>query len=111
MSARRLRYFFEAGVVGTALWPDDVESPYGYPAELDRLPLGAGLRAELDWLSEWFQSSIDWDDPGGPSPWGPEEEARFAVRAVAALEAVRRELGPRWTVVDRFRPARPVRPV
>ncbi|MFJ8625708.1 hypothetical protein ACIRD3_23055 [Kitasatospora sp. NPDC093550] len=36
----RLRYSFEAGVVGTALWPD-VESPYGCPADLDRLSIGA----------------------------------------------------------------------
>ncbi|MFB7905543.1 hypothetical protein ACFC1T_03865 [Kitasatospora sp. NPDC056076] len=100
----RLRYFFEAGVVGTALWPDDVDSPYGYPAELDRLPIGAALAAELDGLSEWFQSSVDWDYPPGPSPWGRDEKERFNVRARAALEALRAELGPGWTVVDRFRP-------
>ncbi|MET8625421.1 hypothetical protein ABZW30_17015 [Kitasatospora sp. NPDC004669] len=100
----RLRYFFEAGVVGTALWPDDVESPYGYPAELDRLPISAALAAELVELSEWFQSVIDWDDPGGPSPWSQDERDRFNARARAALAALREELGPRWTVVDRVRP-------
>ncbi|GHF61818.1 hypothetical protein GCM10018790_44690 [Kitasatospora xanthocidica] len=106
MTGRRLRYFFEAGVVGTALWPDDVESPYGYPAELDLLPISAALAAELDRLSSWFQSSLDWDDPGGPSPWSRDEGVRFEAAARAALAALRGELGPEWTVVDRLRPPR-----
>ncbi|MEU9042752.1 MULTISPECIES: hypothetical protein [unclassified Kitasatospora] len=106
MSAERLRYFFEAGVVGTALWPDDVDSPYGYPAELDRLPISAALAAELDRLSSWYQSSLDWADPGGPSPWSRDEAVRFDAAARAAREALRRELGPGWTVVDGLHPVR-----
>ncbi|MFE4971759.1 hypothetical protein ACFRAR_06540 [Kitasatospora sp. NPDC056651] len=100
----RLRYIFEAGVVGTGLWPEGVDSPYGYPAEPSRLPIGAGLAAELDELSVWFQTSVDWDYPPDPSPWSGEEKDRFNARARAALDALRAELGPRWTVVDGFRP-------
>ncbi|MFF3113995.1 hypothetical protein ACFVSN_33005 [Kitasatospora sp. NPDC057904] len=99
----RLRYFFEAGV-DVPLWPDDVDSPYGHPIELDRLPIGAALAAELGGLSDWFQSSIDWDYPPDPSPWPAEEKARFNARARAALDALRRELGAGWEVEDRFRP-------
>nr|WP_223244243.1 hypothetical protein [Streptomyces sp. CBMA156] len=101
-----MRFFFESGSVGSVLWPEDPESPYGCPAGLELLPLGAGLRAELTELSQWYQTSIDWDYPPDPSPWGQEEKDRFNARARAALDAVRRELGPGWAVVDRFRPVR-----
>ncbi|MQS12403.1 hypothetical protein F7Q99_08905 [Streptomyces kaniharaensis] len=101
-----LRYFFEPGVVGTALWPFDMDSPYGYPTEPGRLPVSAALAAELDELSAWFQSSIDWDYPPDPSPWSQDEKDRFNTRARAALDALRRELGPGWTVVDEFLPVR-----
>lgn len=100
----RLRYFFEAGVVGTALWPDDVESPYGYPAELELLPISAALAAEVDELSEWFQSVIDWDDPGGPSPWSQDEEDRFYARALPRWPRCARSsarAGRWWTGCDR----------
>ncbi|MFI1562682.1 hypothetical protein ACH4ZX_06335 [Streptomyces sp. NPDC020490] len=94
-----LRFFFEAGV-DTPLWPEDMDSPYGYPCELDRLPIGAALREELAALSEWYQSSIDWEYPPGPSPWSDEELRVFRQRAHAALDALRRELGEGWTVRD-----------
>ena len=94
-----LRFFFEAGV-DVPLWPDDMDSPYGYPCELERLPITPALRTELARLSERYQSSIDWDYPPNPSPWSDEELRLFEQRAQAALEALRRELGPRWVVRD-----------
>ncbi|MEU5838681.1 hypothetical protein ABZ820_34155 [Streptomyces diacarni] len=99
-----LRYFFEAGVPHTALWPDDLDSPYGSPCELELLPISRPLRAELAGLCEWYQSSIDWDYPPDPSPWSAEERARFVRRADAALASLREELPDGWTVEDR-RPA------
>lgn len=42
-----LRFFFEPGVAHTPLWPDDPDSPYGYPCDLERLPISAATRAEL----------------------------------------------------------------
>lgn len=98
-----LRFFFEAGVPHTPLWPSDVDSPYGSPCELDRLPISAATRTELETLCEWYQSSIDWDYPPDPSPWPEEEWPAFRERAHAALLALRRELGDGWTVEDRSR--------
>lgn len=94
-----LRFFFEAGV-DTPLWPQDMDSPYGYPCELGRLPISPELRAELARLSQWYQSSIDWAYPPNPSPWSDEEHQLFAQQARAALGALRRELGAGWTVRD-----------
>ncbi|MER6631711.1 hypothetical protein ABT301_26440 [Streptomyces sp. NPDC000987] len=94
-----LRFFFEAGV-DTPLWPEDMAGPYGRPVELERLSIGAVLRAEPAALSERYQSSIDWAYPPGPSPWSDEELRAFRQRAHAALGALRRELGEGWTVRD-----------
>jgi hypothetical protein len=94
-----LRFFFEAGV-DTPLWPDDMDSPYGYPCEVERLPITPATRAELTRLSERYQSSIDWDCPPDPSPWSDDELQLFTQQARAALEALRRELGTGWVVRD-----------
>ncbi|GLP68034.1 MULTISPECIES: hypothetical protein [unclassified Streptomyces] len=94
-----LRFFFEAGV-DTPLWPEDTASPYGCPCELARLPIKPETRAELARLSEWYQSSIDWDYPPNPSPWSEEELQRFKEQAGSALEVLRRELGAGWVVRD-----------
>ncbi|MFD4557073.1 hypothetical protein ACFWP5_22610 [Streptomyces sp. NPDC058469] len=94
-----LRFFFEAGV-DTPLWPDDMDSPYGHPCDLERLPIAPATRAELARLCEWYQSSIDWDYPSDPSPWSDEELRLFKQQALTALEVLRRELGAGWTVRD-----------
>ncbi|MEV7522151.1 hypothetical protein [Streptomyces sp. NPDC091371] len=99
-----LRFFFEYGV-DTPLWPGpahaaDFDSPYGYPCALEALPLTPVTRAELARLAERYQTSLDWDDPGGPSPWTPAQTEAFLAEADAALEVLRRELGAGWTVED-----------
>ncbi|MFE7837417.1 hypothetical protein ACFU53_15675 [Streptomyces sp. NPDC057474] len=94
-----LRFFFEAGV-DTPLWPEDMTSPYGYPCDLERLPISPNTRVELARLSELYQSSIDWDYPPNPSPWSDEELQRFRQQAHTALEILRRELGAGWAVRD-----------
>lgn len=94
-----LRFFFEAGV-DTPLWPEDMASPYGYPCEPARLPISPALQTELARLSQWYQSSIDWDYPPNPSPWSDDERQLFSQQARAALAALRGELGPGWTVRD-----------
>ncbi|MGP3991263.1 hypothetical protein [Streptomyces sp. 3N207] len=102
---QRLRFFFEAGVSDTPLWPDDIDSPYGFPCELERLPISPAVRIELAGLCEWYQSSIDWEYPPGPSPWPEQQWELFRQRADAALEVLRCELGEGWIVEDRRRPS------
>ncbi|MEV0373347.1 hypothetical protein AB0I10_26625 [Streptomyces sp. NPDC050636] len=97
---RYLRFFFEAGVRHSPLWPEDMPSPYGNPCELERLPISPTSRAELARLCEWYQSSIDWDYPPNPSPWSEEELQLFKQQMYTALEALRRELGAGWVVRD-----------
>nr|WP_236056831.1 hypothetical protein [Streptomyces sabulosicollis] len=94
-----VRFFFEAGV-DTPLWPEDMDSPYGSPCELERLPISQATREDLARLSQWYQSSIDWEYPPNPSPWSDEDWLTFRQQAQVALAALRRELGSRWTVRD-----------
>ncbi|MGE7438761.1 hypothetical protein [Kitasatospora sp. NPDC001175] len=105
-----LRFFFECGVPHTPLWPGpsgapDLDGPYGSPCELDLLPITPDTRIRLEGLCERYQSSLDWDDPGGPSPWSEEQREQFDRQADGALETLRRELGDGWTVEDRRHPS------
>ncbi|ABB58138.1 hypothetical protein [Synechococcus elongatus] len=93
-----LRLSFEWG--GGILWADDAASRdrFDVGAIEDQLPLSQSLRQQLDQLSLWHDTALDWDDPAGPSPWTAEESAQFEVAAQAALQALRLELGPSYSV-------------
>jgi broad specificity phosphatase PhoE len=64
----------------------------------DELPLTDETRQRLEELSVWHDTALDWDDPGGPSPWSAEEYERFVRAAREVLERVRAELGPEFSV-------------
>ncbi|MFH8574196.1 hypothetical protein [Streptomyces sp. NPDC017993] len=104
MSAH-LRFFFEYGV-DTPLWPGpsgspDLESRYGYPCDLEKLPITPVTRGDLARLAGWYQSSLNEEYPPGPSPWSADEQELFRRQADAVLETLRLELGEDWTVEDR----------
>jgi hypothetical protein len=98
-----LRYFFEYGV-DTALWPDHVDSPLGFPCDSGRLPVSDSTKAEIDRLAKHYQTSLDWDDPGGESPWTRQQCASFNAEARQLLVRLRVELPPGWTVEDSYTP-------
>jgi hypothetical protein len=95
MTRCALRFMFDAGS-GTCLWAADdaARSAFGYAVDHHALPLDAALRARLDMLVAWHDRSIDWADPGGPSPFGAAERARFATASHEALAMLRAALGP-----------------
>jgi hypothetical protein len=86
------------------LWPEGVDSPFGYPCDSGLLPVSEETRAEIDRLAEWYQSSLDWDDPTAAGPWPSSERESFNTEAVALLGRIRSELPPGRVVEDRFRP-------
>jgi hypothetical protein len=89
---------FEWG--GGCLWPANAAARAAFDVDHaeDRLPLSAETRQRLEELSEWHDTSLDWDDPAGPGPWTPEEEVRFKEAAEEILEIIRAELGPDFQV-------------
>lgn len=64
----------------------------------DVLPISPETRQRLEELSIWHDTALDWDDPGGPSPWAPDEDARFDRAAAEILERIRAELGADFAV-------------
>jgi hypothetical protein len=98
-----LRYYFEYGV-DTALWPEDLDSPFGYPCDPQRLPVPQHTRDEITRLACWYQSSMNQDYPPDPGPWGEVERTCFNTAARALLAALRRELPDSCRVEDRYVP-------
>lgn len=94
----RIRLMFEWG--GGCLWCDNdaARDAFGVGNIEDRLPLSAGTRRRLEELSAWHDTALDWDDPAGPSPWTPGEDARFDHAAAEIMEHIRAELGPEFAV-------------
>jgi hypothetical protein len=97
-----LRFFFDPGS-GICLWAGDAVTSewFGYPIELDRLPLTPQTKAAAEELIGWFDESIDWDDPGNLRPWP--DEAEFLATARALLERMRDELGADYIIQDELR--------
>jgi len=55
-------------------------------------------------LAVSYQSSLNEDYPPDPSPWPQHRQAAFNDAARNLLKALRGELEPLWTVVDRYHP-------
>ncbi|AWB32700.1 hypothetical protein DBV39_02075 [Orrella marina] len=89
----RLRYFFDAGS-GVCLWSGDdaTEAQYGFAIDADDLPLSINTRQWLRYLIAWFDTSLDWDDAGGPARWSAEEQTRFRLAAQDGFSRLQHEL-------------------
>lgn len=86
----RLRFFFDPGS-GVSFWTADADAHArfaDYPVETEKLALPAALTARGEALITRFDTSIDWEDPGGPGGWTAAEFARFAAEARAYLAEV-----------------------
>jgi hypothetical protein len=100
-----LRYFFDPGS-GVCLWAanDEAYQQFGYPVELDSLPLSASTRSAAEELISRFDTGIDWEYPAGPSPWTASDEQSFLVVAREVLRRIRGELGAAFDVRDELDP-------
>lgn len=90
----RLRFLFDPGA-GVCFWSADPasEAHFGdYPVTFDRLGLPPALRARGEALITRYDTCLDWNDPGGASPWSDAEWAAFQRDAGDFLAAVRTAL-------------------
>jgi hypothetical protein len=69
----------------------------------EQLPLSPETRQEVERLVAWYDTSLDWNDPAGPTPWSLEEGARFNRAARALLKRLRVQLGSAYEVADEFK--------
>jgi hypothetical protein len=101
----RIRYFFDAGS-GVCLWAgnDEARQRHGYAIDAQALPLTDDTRGWLSHLIAWHDTRLDWDDPGGDSPWPDDERPRFQRAAQEGLARLRRELpAPHFEIIDESR--------
>ena len=81
---------------------------FGGVGDLPRYRLGDSIRwRAVDHLCAWYDTSIDWDDPAGPSPWSVDEFRRFEEATSSLLSQLRAALGPEFAIVDEHAPHEP----
>jgi hypothetical protein len=96
-----LKLAFEAGA-GVCLWAADAAArqQLGYAVALSQLPISAALRQRGEALICHVDSSIDWNDPGGSSPWDAPTWRDFQQAATDFAAGLRAELGPGVGIID-----------
>jgi hypothetical protein len=103
MSENVARFFFDPGSGGVLWMRNEAEwASWGNPVDTKLLPISESLREELARLVESYDSSLNWDYPPDPGPWREQDCERFNLTAREALNRLREELGPTWTIVDEF---------
>lgn len=97
----KLRFFFDPGS-SICLWAADDEArlKYQYPIRLEMLPLSIDTVTLGNQLIAKFDTSLDWNDPGNPSPWNEAEYSAFFVLAKHLLTLMRAELGHEFELLD-----------
>ena len=87
-----LRYWFEWYT--PALWG---KRGYVSPREL---PLSGETVAELERLTQWHDSSMNWYHLSAPGPWRQEECDRFNSASDALYRRICEELGSNYEVIN-----------
>ena len=104
MIVYRLLYFFDAGS-GTCLWSanESAREKFDYPVDINDLPLCENTKRRIIYITAWYDTSLDWSDPSGPSPWDVDELLSFNSEAQKMLHSLRTELGNEFELVDESR--------
>jgi len=94
MPVYKLRYFFDYGS-GRCLWAanEEARERFDYAVGFDALNLPFEVQSVGVRLLQRYDSSLDWDNPAGPSLWSDHDWANFYRDAEQFLEQVRACLG------------------
>jgi hypothetical protein len=97
----RLRFFFDPGG-GICLWSanDAARERFAYAVDPRSLGLPESLLRRVFYLCAWYDTSIDWNYPPDPSPWGADERDRFNSEAQKLLKKLREQLVLEFEIVD-----------
>ncbi|GFM86826.1 hypothetical protein PSCICO_22250 [Pseudomonas cichorii] len=95
----RIRLMFEWG--GGCLWcgNDTALDKFSVGPIEEMLPLSDEVQALLNKLSQWHDTSLNWDYPPDPGPWNTDDYARFEEAATKLLRSIQEELGEEFEVV------------
>jgi len=90
----KFRFFFSPGS-GTCLWVDNdaASERWDCAVDINDLPLTDQQKYQALYVIAWYDTSIDWDYPPGPSPWSNEELLKFNNAAQSLLVSFQTRLG------------------
>jgi hypothetical protein len=96
-----IRYSHDYGEA--CFWPANNKSwdQYGIPIDVDRLPLSEKTKDRVRELCKWFDTCVDWSNPGGDSPWSNEERKKFSTESCLLFEDLQKELGDEYKIIRR----------
>lgn len=97
----KLRFLFGPGS-GICLWSENelARDRFGYPVELDSLEIAPSVKKVAEELIMRFDTSLDWNDPAGPSLWASVEHEHFLADAAGLLRSLQECLGPDFEIRD-----------
>lgn len=100
MATNEMKFWFEHG--GGCLWAANTATvdKYGYGVDYELLPIADDLRLKLADMDEEYRSYLNWEYPPDPSPWTPEQKARFIKKAELVFAELRQELGNDYLLRD-----------
>lgn len=101
MARYSIRYFFDPGS-GVCLWAanDAARERWGYALDANALSLPEKLSTSVERMIAWYDQSIDWRYPPGPSPWSAAERVKFNRAAQFLLQELQAFLGREFEVID-----------
>jgi len=102
MEKYKIRFFFDYG--GPCFWcaSDRAYEKWGYPIEIEQLPLSDDLKRELNDLDREYRSYFNIEYLPDPLSWTKEQEVRFIAKTNTIYERVKNELGEEYEVVNEF---------
>ena len=103
----KIRFFFDYCSF-TCLWSGDelTGKKYGYPiTKFKKLGLSNSTIKEIEKLSNLFDMSLNWADPGyGDSPWDKQQWKEFDEQAQRLFERISKELPKNFKLVNEHKP-------
>jgi hypothetical protein len=103
MATYRLRFFFDYGS-GICFWAanEATQHQYGYPVEIDQLPLAPATKDRVEHLISWYDQSLNWNDPGDPSVWNTIDWEQIKTEVQQLITLVQTELGAQFEIVNEY---------
>lgn len=99
MDKYSLKFMFDWGS-GTCLWStnDAAREKYGYPVDIEQLPISSELAKSLIELADKHDEALDWDCPNNDLLWNEEQVKLFLQNARRYYERLCEEIGEEYSI-------------
>ena len=99
MAKYEMKFMFD-WCSGTCVWStnDAAIDKYGYPVDLDDLPISSKLKIQLENLIEKHDEALNWSDPSSELLWTGSQQDEFKQKAIVLYHLLCKELGSDFNV-------------